>query len=132
VLGVQTQLILLIESGLPTMTPINTALVLMGVPLFCFASAAAIEFRRDPVSFKHPVRVLPLAIGAVASILFLSLLSDAPDFPSNRLCIAMSLAGLLVAVCGLLCRYKSRFTAALIVVGGVLLAYFWRISQMRP
>src|SRR5437899_11873841 len=106
------------------MTPINTALVLMGVPLFCFASATVIEIRRDPVSFKHPVRILPLAIAAVASILFLSFLSDSPDSPSNRLCIVMSLAGLLVAVCGFLCRYKSRLAAALIFVGGVLLAYF--------
>jgi hypothetical protein len=114
------------------MTPIITAVVLMGVPLFCFASAAAIEFRRDPASLRHPVRIVPVAIAAVASILFLSLLSDSPDFPSNRLCVALSLAGLLVAVCGLLCRYKSRFAAALIVVGGLWLAVFWLISQMKP
>jgi hypothetical protein len=114
------------------MIPINAALVLMGVPLFLFASAAAIEFRRDPASLKHPVRIVPLAIAAVASILFLSILSDSPDFPSNRLCVAMSLAGLLVAVCGFLCRYKSRFAAALIVVGGLLLAYFWLISHLKP
>jgi len=114
------------------MTPISTALVLMGVPLFCFASAAAIEIRRDPASLKHVVRILPIAIAAVASILFLSFLSDSPDFPSNRLCTAMSLAGLLVAACGFLCRYRSRFAAALIVVGGLLLACFWLISQMRP
>jgi hypothetical protein len=43
----------------------------------------------------------------------------------------MSLAGLLVAVCGFLCRYKSRLAAALIVVGGVLLAYFWLIVEMK-
>lgn len=115
------------------MNPTNTALVLMGVPLFCFGSAAAIEFRRDRASLKHPVRILPLAIAAVASIMFLSFLSDDyPDFPSNRLCVALSLAGLLVAVCGFLCRYKSRFAAALIVVGGLLLAVFWLLSQLRP
>ncbi len=114
------------------MTPINIALVLVGLPLFCFASAAAIEFRREPASLKHPARIFPLAIGAAASILFLSFLFDSPDLPSNRFCVVMSLTGLLVAVCGLLCRYKSRFAAALIVVGGLLLTYFWLISQMKP
>ena len=114
------------------MTPIYAALVMMGVPLFCFASAAAIEIRRDPASLKHLVRILPLAIAAVASVLVLAFLSDSPDFPSNRLCTAMSLAGLLVAACGFLCRYESRFAAALIVVGGLLLAFFWLISRMRP
>ena len=132
VLNVQTRLILLIESGPSTMTPIDTALVVMGVPIFCFVSAAAIESRRDPASLKHLVRILPLAIAVIVSILFLSFLSDSPDFPSNRFCNAMSLAGLLVAACGFLCRYRSRFAAALIVVGGLLLAYFWLISRMKP
>jgi hypothetical protein len=113
------------------MPPIYVALVAMGVPLFCFASAAAIEIRRAPASLKHPVRILPLAIAGAASVLFLSLIYDSPDFPSNRLCTAMSLVGLLVAACGFICRYRSRFAAALIVVGGLLLAFFWLMSQMR-
>jgi hypothetical protein len=114
------------------MTPINTVLVLMGVPICCFASAAAIEIRREPASLKHLVRILPLATAVTVSILFLSFLSGSPDFPSNRLCYAMSLAGLLVAACGFLCRYRSRFAAALIVVGGLLLAFFWLMSRMKP
>lgn len=108
-----------------------TVLVVMGVPLVCFAFAAAIEFRRDPSSLKHPVRFLPLAIAAVASILFLSFLFDSPVFPSNRLCKMMSLAGLVVAACGVLCQFKSRLAAALMVVGGLLLAFFWLMSQTR-
>jgi len=112
------------------MTAMNATLVLMGIPLFCFASATVIEIRRDRVSLKHLARILPLAIAAVASILFLSFLFDSADFPSNRLCTAMSLTGLLVTACGLLCRYKSRFAAVLIVVGGLFLAYFWLISRM--
>jgi len=114
------------------MAQIMTELVVMGVPLVCFASVAAIEFRRDPAGLKHPVRILPLAIAAAASILFLSFLSDSPVFPSNRLCKMMSLAGLVVAACGVLCQYKSRLAAGLIVVGGLLLAFFWLISQMKP
>jgi len=113
------------------MTAMNTALALMGIPLFCFASATVIEIRRDRASLKHLARILPLAIGAVASILFLSFISDSADFPSNRLCTAMSLMGLIVAACGFLCRYKSRFAATLIVVGGLFLAYFWLISRLR-
>jgi hypothetical protein len=113
------------------MSAMNVALVLMGIPLFCFASATAIEIRRDRSSVKHLVRILPLAIAAVACILFLSFVFDSADFPSNRFCTAMSLTGLLVAACGFLCRYKSRLAAGLIVVGGLLLAYFWLISRLR-
>ena len=109
----------------------NAAIVLMSIPLSCFASATVIEIRRDRSSLKHIARILPLAIAAVASILFLSFVFDSPDFPSNRFCTAMSLTGLLVAACGFLCRYKSRFAARLIVVGGLLLAYFWLISRLR-
>jgi hypothetical protein len=113
------------------MTAMNAALVLMSIPLFCFASAAVIETRRDRGSLRHLTRILPLAIATVASILFLSFVFESADFPSNRLCTAMSLTGLLVAACGFLSRYKSRFAAVLIVVGGLFLAYFWLISRMR-
>ncbi len=113
------------------MTTINVAVVLMSVPLFCFASATVIEIRRDRDSLQHLTRILPLAIGAVASILFLLFVSQSPDYPSNWLCTTLSLSGLLVAACGFLCRYKSRFAAVLIVVGGLFLAYFWLISRMR-
>jgi len=130
-LGGQTCLLLSVESPSPTVTPLLTELVLMGFPLVCFVVAAVIEIRRDPASLKRPVRILPLALAAVTSILFLLLLSESPEFPSNRFCKVMSLAGLLVAVCGFLCRYKSRLAAALIVVGGVLLAYFWLIVEMK-
>jgi hypothetical protein len=113
------------------MTPMDTVLVLMSVPLLCFASAAVIEIRRDRASLNHLFRILPIVIGVIVCILFLLFLSDSPDFPSNRFCNAMSLAGLLVAACGFLCRYRSRFAAALIVVGGLLLAYFWLISRTK-
>jgi hypothetical protein len=113
------------------MSEINAALVLMGMPLFCFASATVLEIRRDPSSLKYLARTLPLAIAAVASILFLSFLFDSADSPSNRFCTAMSLTGLLVAACGFLSRCKSRFAAGLIVVGGLLLACFWHISRLK-
>jgi hypothetical protein len=114
------------------MTPIYSALILMGIPLLCFASAAVFEIRRDPASLKHLIRILPLAAGTVASLLFLSFIFDSSDFPSNRFCTVISLVGPLVAAGGFLCRYKSRLAAALVVAGGLLLAYFWLISQMRP
>jgi hypothetical protein len=113
------------------MSAMNAALVLVSIPLFCFASATGIEIRRDRSSLKHLARILPLAIAAIASILFLSFVFDSANFPSNRFCTAMSLTGLLVAACDFLCRYKSRFAAGLIVVGGLLLAYFWLISRLR-
>jgi hypothetical protein len=43
----------------------------------------------------------------------------------------MSFTGLLFAACGFLCRYKSRFAAGLIVLGGLLLAFFWLTSRLR-
>ena len=113
------------------MSAMNVALVLTSIPLFCIASATAIEIRRDRSSLKHLARILPLAIAAVACFLFLSFVFDSAEFPSNRFCTAMSLTGLLVAACGFLCRYKSRFAASLIVVGGLLLAYLWLISRWR-
>ena len=67
----------------------SVALVLTSIPLFCFASAAAIEIRRDHSSLKHLARILPLAIAALACILFLSFVFDSADFPSNRFCTAM-------------------------------------------
>jgi hypothetical protein len=113
------------------MSAMNAALVLMSIPLCFLASATAIEIRRDRESLRHLARILPLAIAAVASILFLSFVFESADFPSNRFCISMSFTGLLVAACGFLCRYKSRFAAGLIVVGGLLLAFFWLASRLR-
>lgn len=100
-------------------------------PLFCFASATVIEIRRDRGSLQHLARIIPLAIGAVVSLLFLLLVSQSADVPSNRLCTTMSLSGLLVAACGFLCRYKSRLAAVLIVLGGLFVSYFWLISRMK-
>jgi len=37
----------------------------------------------------------------------------------------MSALSLLIAVSALVCRYKSRLTAALIFIGGLVLAFFW-------
>jgi hypothetical protein len=113
------------------MAAMNAALVLMSIPLFCFASATVIEIRRDRSSLKHLARILPLAIAAVASILLLSFVFDSADFPSNRFCTTMSLTGLLVAACGFLCRYKSQLATVLLVVGGLFLAYLWLISRVR-
>jgi len=113
------------------MSALHAALVLMSIPLVCFASATLVEIRHERSSLKHLARILPLLIGAIASILFLSFVSGSADFPSNRFCTAMSLTGLLVAACGVLSGYKSRFAAGLIVLGGLLLAYFWLISRWK-
>jgi hypothetical protein len=108
----------------------NVIVVLMGVPLFCFASATVVEIRRDRRSLRKLTRILPLAFAAVASILLLTLL--VVDLSSNLLNTMMSVSALLVAACGFLCRYKSRLAVVLIVVGGLLLAYAWEITRLRP
>lgn len=112
------------------MTVMTLAFALISVPLFCFAAATVIEVRRDRGSLRSLIRMLPIAIGAVASILWLVLLQTIVD-PSNLLWNAMSVLALLVAVCGFLCRYKSRFAAVLVVVGGLSLAFIWLISRLR-
>ena len=46
-----------------------------------------------------------------------------------QLSIPMSALSLLIAVTALICRYKSHLTAALIFVGGLLLAFFWLLNR---
>src|SRR6267154_2735166 len=41
----------------------------------------------------------------------------------------MSALSLLIAVSALVCRYKSRLTAALIFIGGLILALFWLLNR---
>ncbi|SRR6266481_2475447 len=41
----------------------------------------------------------------------------------------MSALSLLIAVSALVCRYKSRLTAALIFIGGLVLAFFWLLNR---
>jgi hypothetical protein len=99
---------------------------LLTVPLLSFVSAGMFEFQRDLTSLRSLTRMLPLAVAGVLSILLLIKVYD-PYFSVRRVQLSrpMSTLSLLVA---LVCRYKSRLTSALIVIGGLALAFFWLMT----
>jgi len=88
-----------------------------------------LEFRRDRGSLQSLTRMLLLAVAVVVSMV---LLIDVyyPYF-SFRLHLSrtMSALSVLIAVSALVCRYKSRLTAALIFIGGLVLAFFWLLNR---
>lgn len=96
-------------------------------PILCFAIAATMEFRQDRGSLRSVVRALPLAIGGGAAVLFFVpidsyLPSTTGSFLFSRI---LTITSILVAACGVLCRFNSRLAAALVVIGGAVLAFFW-------
>ena len=101
------------------------------VPLLCFVSAGMLEFQRDRQSLRSPTRILPLILVTIFSILLL-IPSDLyfQYVSSPRLSVTMSALSLLGAASGVACRYKSRVTAALIVAGGLVLAFFWLLNRI--
>jgi chromate transport protein ChrA len=107
------------------------ALSLLSAPLLCFVFATVLELRRDRNSLRSLIRVLPLAVAGVVAASLLLLLTDNEFLFSNVLNKTMAVLALAVTACGFLCRYKSRFAAVLIVVGGLFLAFVWLITQLR-
>jgi hypothetical protein len=109
------------------------AFCLLIVPLVCFVFGAVLEFRRDRTSLRSVARILPLAVAGAASVLLLIPLTvylRCTSISTELLSKTMSVTGLLVAPCGFLCRYKSRFAAVLIVFGGMVLAFFWMLNRV--
>jgi len=102
---------------------------LLTVPLLSFVSAGMFEFQRDRTSLRSLTRMLPLAVAGALSILLLIKVYD-PYFSVRRVQLSrpMSTLSLLVAVSALVCRYKSRLTSALIVIGGQVLVFFWLMT----
>jgi hypothetical protein len=106
-------------------------LALFTVPLLSFVSAGMLEFQRDRQSLRSLTRMLPLAFATVLSILLLIPIDLYFQYvSSSRLSILMSVLSLLVAVSALVCPYKSRSTAALIFIGGLVLAFFWLLNRV--
>jgi UDP-N-acetylmuramyl pentapeptide phosphotransferase/UDP-N-acetylglucosamine-1-phosphate transferase len=100
----------------------------LSFPFFCFVSATFLEVKRDRNSLRSRARILPLAVAWAASVFLLIPLIDYVgniSVSSDLLSNTMSILALLVAACGFLCRYRSRFAAVLIVLGGIVLAFFW-------
>ena len=102
---------------------------LFSVPLLGFVSAAMLEFRRDHESLRRLTRMLPIVVAVVVSIVLL--IDVHYPYLSFRLRLSrtMSAVSLLVALSALVCRYKSRLTAALVFMGGLVLAMFWLINR---
>src|SRR5690348_16725728 len=104
------------------------AFALCIIPLLSFVSAGVLEFQRDRASLRSLTRMLPLAVAVIVSILLLIDLSYSEFSLRFRLSRSMSALSVLVAMSGLVCRYKSRLTAALIFIGGLALAFFWLLN----
>jgi hypothetical protein len=102
---------------------------LFSVLLLGFFSAGMREFQRDRGSLRSLSRMLPLAVAVVVCILLLIDIYR-PYFSLRfHLSRTMSALSLLVAVSGLVCRYKSRLAAALIFIGGLVLAFLWLVNR---
>ena len=95
-----------------------SAFALLSVPLLSFVSSGMLEFRRDRGSLGSLGRAVPLAVGVVVSVLLLIPVYLYYPYTSLLLSRAMSTFSLIVAVCGLICRYKSSLAAMLIFIGG--------------
>lgn len=106
------------------------AFAILGVPLLSFVSSGMLEFHRDRGSLRSLARMVPLAVGAVVSVLLLIPVQFYYPYTSPLLSRAMSTFSLIVAVCGLICRYKSRLAAVLIFIGGLVLAFFWLLNRV--
>ena len=106
------------------------AFTLCSVPLFIFLSSGIVEFRRDRHNFLSLPRLLPIAFAVFVSIL---LLVDLPYsfIALHELSRTMSALSLLFVLPAFFCRYKSRVAAGLMLVGGIVLAYFWLITSLR-
>jgi hypothetical protein len=80
--------------------------------------------------------MLPLAVaGAASAFLLIPLIAyvgyiGSTSVSSELLSKTMAVVALLVAASGFLCRYKSRFAAALIVFRGMVLAFYWRFNRV--
>src|SRR5260370_4250450 len=104
----------------------------LSIGVLTFVSAGMLELQRDRRSLRSLTRMLPLAVAVVVSVLLVidiryPWLSFRPS-----LSMTMSALSLLVAVCALVCRYKSRLTAALIFIGSLVLALLWILNRWVP
>lgn len=110
-----------------TETPKELVQFAFVLPLLFFIWASALEFRCDRKSLRDVGRFPPIIVGALGDILLLlsvTLFASSP-YSSVALSRAMALVSTLVAVWGILGPFRSRLASALILGGGVLLAFFW-------
>ena len=105
------------------------AFALLIAPLLSFVSAGMLEFQRDRRSLRSVARMLPLAVAVALSVLLLIDVFHSEFSFRFRLSRPMSALSILVAVSALVCRYKSRLAAALIFIGGLVLAFFWLLNH---
>ena len=104
-------------------------LALSTVPLLSFVLSGALEFQRDRRSLRSLARALPVAVGGIAAIVFLTDIYSPYVSLTLSKSKTMSALSLLVALSALLCRYRSRLAATLIFCGGVVLAILWLLNR---
>lgn len=91
-----------------------------------------LEYQCDRRSLRNLTRAVPLIIGVITAIflllpLHLYLTSAVPSVLFSR---TMAVMSAVIAACGVLCRYRSRFAAALVVLGGLVLAFLWLLNRI--
>jgi len=109
-----------------------TVYIVVAFPIFCFLLALLAELHRDAGSLRSLTRTLPLAIGScVAVLLLVPVRLYVPSISASFLLSrAMTVTSLVIAGCGVLCRFRSRSAAALLVVGATVLAFFWLFNRI--
>lgn len=106
--------------------------VALAAPGNLFLWAFVLELRRDRQSLISLRRLLPLLAGAsgwALGMVPLTLLIRTPH-SSMLLGRVMAAVSLCIAVCGILCGFRSKLAAALVVAGGAILAFFWLFNQI--
>ena len=105
------------------------ALALFIFPLLSFVSAGIFEFRRDSESLQSLTRLAPILIAVALSIVLLIDLR-LPYFSFHPwMSKTFVVLSLFIALSGLVCRYKSRVTAGLICIGGLVLTVLWLTNR---
>ena len=104
--------------------------VVLTIPALCFGIAALLEFKKKPDGSKRGVKWVSIGAGVICSVLVLIPLEPfvTSSHTSRTISMIMTLISLAVAVTGVLKNYESKVVSILVVVGGLLLAFFWSIN----
>jgi hypothetical protein len=102
------------------------------LPLLFFFIAAVLEFRRDRTVVKSLNRFGPLIAGALGAVLLLVPVTSflTTIHSSVVLSRVMVFVSLCAAAGGIFSRYKSRWSSALVIAGGGILAFFWFFNRI--
>jgi hypothetical protein len=109
-------------------------LVLSFFPFIAFLSAGVMELRTDRGFAQKLGKLIPVILGLAAFTIFLNPqlflhITASSSVPISR---GMTFLCVLIALSGAFVNYSRRGSSALIVAGGLLMAFFWMFfGQVR-